>query len=142
MTTHEKFLEFLSALGRLRRIVLEEHGLVLVEGVKDRRALTRIGLPADSIVLLNEGHSLLEVAEGLISRQRPVVLLTDWDGKGGKLSQHMARILHGTGLPVDTEIRRRMARAVREDLVSVEGLSTWAEKNAEAFREPLPTESG
>ena len=84
MTTHEKFLEFLSALGRLRRIVLEEHGLVLVEGVKDRRALTRIGLPADSIVLLNEGHSLLEVAEGLISRQRPVVLLTDWDGKGGK----------------------------------------------------------
>ncbi len=141
MTTREKFLEFLSALAQLRQVVLEEGGLVLVEGVKDRRALARIGLPPESIVLINGGRSLLELAEGLIERRRPVVILTDWDGKGGQLSQHLVRRLHGSGLPVDTEIRRRMARTVRGDLVSVEGLATWAERNSELYREPLPSEA-
>lgn len=137
MVTREMFEEFVRILTRLRETATEGGSLILVEGDRDRRALSRIGLPRESIVLVHDGRSLPDLASRLAARGRPIILLTDWDGKGGTLIRHLTRLLQGSSVPVDTETRRRLARVVRGDIVSVEELSGWAERYSETFHCPL-----
>ncbi len=141
MVTREKFEEFLVLLARLRETVAESGALVLVEGERDRRALSQIGLPRESLLVLNEGHPLSEVADRLVARGRPVILLTDWDAKGTHLLRSLLRLLQGSRVTVDSETRRQLGRVVRGDLLSVEALSGWTTRHCETFRLPLPEEA-
>ena len=122
--------EFLRLWRRLRDAVQEPGTVVVVEGVRDRRSLSRLGL-GGPIVLVHRGASLSHVTHALSSRYSRTILLTDWDRTGGQLSRRLAEFLEADGIDVDVDFRRRLGRTLRGELVHVEGLDTWARHLAE-----------
>jgi 5S rRNA maturation endonuclease (ribonuclease M5) len=60
------------------------------------------------------------------------VVLTDWDTEGGHLAQRVREFLTADAVGVDLEYRRKLAKALRSEVVHVEGLHGWARRTAEA----------
>lgn len=124
------FEEFLELWRRLYRTNRDDAAVILVEGERDRRALTRLGLEGD-IELVHRGKTLAETAHQLAHRHRSVILLTDWDPEGGNLARRLRGLLQVGGVGLDLEYRRRLARILRGEVVHVEGLYGWARRMAE-----------
>ena len=104
--------------------------IVVVEGERDREALRRLGVRA-TIVLVHGGRTLGRLAESLTGAGQRVVVLTDWDTEGGHLAQRLREFLGHGDIQLDLEFRRRLARAVRGEIVHVEGLAGWARRLAD-----------
>lgn len=125
--TFEEFLELWRRLSRTNR---DDAVAVLVEGERDRRSLTRLGLEGE-IELVHRGKTLSETAQQLAVRHRSVILLTDWDPEGGNLARRLRGLLEAGGISLDLEYRRQLARILRGEVVHVEGLHGWARRMAE-----------
>ncbi len=121
---------FLELWRRLWRANRDDAAVILVEGERDRRSLTRLGLEGE-IALVHRGKSLAETAQTLVQGHRAVILLTDWDREGGNLARRLRALLEAGGVALDLEYRRRLARILRGEVVHVEGLYGWAERMAE-----------
>lgn len=99
-------------LEKFRAIVAElseanEASPVIVEGIRDERALRELGL-SGRIVIYNRGVGMANVADHLRG-ERALIVLFDWDRKGGQLSHLLQR--HGSGGPnLDLRFRRELAR--------------------------------
>lgn len=104
--------------------------VVLVEGPRDRRALEALGIQR-SVQLVHRGQSLSEVARSLDSTVRVVIVLTDWDSAGGEFARRIRELLSGGPVRVDLEYRRRLALALRGEVVHLEGLAAWAGRRSE-----------
>ena len=124
------FEEFVELFQRLRAEARTAGTVVLVEGVRDRQALRRLGLDGE-IAVLHRGRSLSDTAAQLADGRRRVILLTDWDTEGGHLAHRIAEFLEAERLELDLDTRRRLARVLRGELVHVEGLYGWARRLAE-----------
>jgi len=124
------FDEFVELFERLRSDAREPGTVVLVEGVRDRRALRRLGLEG-TILVLHRGRSLSGTAAHLVGGARRVIVLTDWDTEGGHFVQRLKEFLTADRVALDLEYRRRFARILRGELVHVEGLHGWARRIAE-----------
>ncbi len=122
--------EFVRLWRRLLDAAREPGTAVVVEGTRDRRSLGRLGLEG-SIVLVHRGEPLSQVTHALSSRHARAIVLTDWDRTGGQIARRLAELLTTEGIAIDTDFRRRFGRAVRGELVHVEGLDTWARHLAE-----------
>jgi len=133
--THDRendaaFEEFLELWRKLLVDSLVPGTVVVVEGERDRRSLRRLGL-AGAIVAVHAGQTLSGTAQRLTAGSRRVILLTDWDSEGGRLARRLKEFLSAERLDLDLEYRRRLAGALRGELVHVEGLAGWARRNAE-----------
>jgi 5S rRNA maturation endonuclease (ribonuclease M5) len=128
--------EFLRLWERLRADADDPGTLFLVEGERDRDALRRLGIRAP-IHLVHRGRSLSEVALELSAAGRRVVVLTDWDTEGGHLAYRFRDLLLDGRLSLDFDTRRRLGRALRGEVVHVEGLAHWARRMAERAGAPL-----
>jgi len=124
------FEEFVELFQRLRAEARTAGTVVLVEGVRDRQALRRLGLDGE-IAVLHRGRSLSDTAAQLADGRRRVILLTDWDTEGGHFVQRLREFLTADRIELDLEFRRRLARILRGELVHVEGLHGWARRIAE-----------
>ncbi len=124
------FEQFLELWHRLYRANRDDASVILVEGERDRRALTRLGLEGE-IQLVHRGTTLAETAQRLLERRRTVILLTDWDPEGRNLARRLRGLLQAGGVPLDLEYRRRLARILRGEIVHVEGLHGWVRRMAE-----------
>jgi 5S rRNA maturation endonuclease (ribonuclease M5) len=137
--------DFVELWGRLRAECEAPRTFVVVEGERDRRAVTRLGLPG-TVYVLHGGRTLARTAQDLVRRARRVVVLTDWDTEGGHLAHRLAEFLESERLELDLETRRRLARILHGELVHVEGLYGWARRLAELQGEPiealLPSDGG
>jgi len=134
----ERFEEFLGAWAELAEAAALPGTVVVVEGEKDRRALSRLGLEA-TITLVHRGQRLPVIAHALAQRADRAVVLTDWDRKGGQLAERLAGLLGGADVKVDLETRQRLGRLLRGELVHVEGLYRWALHLAESVGVVLPS---
>jgi 5S rRNA maturation endonuclease (ribonuclease M5) len=112
--------------------------VVVVEGERDRRSISRLGWPGP-IVAVHRGRTLSETAQALVAGHRRVILLTDWDAEGGHLAHRLREFLEAERIRLDWEWRRRLAVALRGEVVHVEGLHRWARRHAE--RRGLPLEA-
>ena len=126
----ERFLEFVRVWGELREEAKEDRAVVLVEGEKDRRALRRLGLEAH-IALVHEGRSLSAIAHTIGEGNRRAIVLTDWDRKGGQLAEKLSTLLEAGDFQVNRQLRQRLARVLRGELVHVEGMFRWATRLSE-----------
>ncbi len=124
------FEEFVELFQRLRADSRVPGTVVLVEGVRDRRSLRRLGLDGP-IVVFHRGRSISGTAAHLVGGQRRVIVLTDWDTEGGHFVQRLKEFLTADRVELDLEYRRRLARILRGELVHVEGLHGWARRLAE-----------
>ena len=127
---HELLEGFLAEWQRLLEIVSTPSAVVLVEGSRDRAALERLGL-ASPVLLVHQGERLPQVARSVADRYRRAIVLTDWDRTGGQLAQRLRLLLEADQIAIDLDVRRRIGRALRGELVHVEGLGSWVEHVAE-----------
>ncbi len=103
----------------------EENGKIpiIVEGKKDVVALRFLGCTG-SIITVNKGLSLTDFCDSIASMHESVVLLTDWDRRGGRLCRRMMKLLKGR-VSFNTTYREMLARYAM--IRKVESLPSWIE---------------
>ena len=96
---------------------------VIVEGVKDQRALRKLGL-IGTIIKINKGMSLSDFSDWISVRYKKVIILSDWDRRGGSLCRRLKELLEGR-VQIDVEFRQRLSTYAM--IKKVEGLPSWLE---------------
>ena len=117
---YEKTLEYLEkALIELK----EENKTtpIIVEGDKDIKALRKLGMTGE-IIRLNKGMAIPNFCDIISQKYRNVILLTDWDKKGGYLCSMIKKNLESR-VNCNTKYRERFAK--RSTIRTIEGLPSW-----------------
>lgn len=117
---------------RLREVVeelVERNGTmpVVVEGERDVRALRALGLRG-SIVTLHRGVSVFNFCERIAGDHGEIVILTDWDVRGGQLARMLREGLTANGVRYDDDLRARISALCRKDIKAVEDLHRYIER--------------
>ena len=119
---YEKSLEDLEeALFGLR----EENKTVpiIVEGDKDIKALRKLDITGE-IIRFNVGLSIPDFCDMISQKYKNIILLTDWDKKGGYLCSTIKKNLESR---VGCNTRYREIFAKRSMIRTLEGLPSWIE---------------
>jgi 5S rRNA maturation endonuclease (ribonuclease M5) len=104
---------------------------VLVEGLRDRRALVRLGFTGP-IELLNRGWSVDDVLVYLVDTYGrrhvddngpTIIVLMDWDRTGGRLQNTCRRNLESLDVSFDESLHRTLLRCLKPETKTVEGIS-------------------
>lgn len=98
--------------------IREKDLLVLVEGIKDKRALEAFGIT--NILTLKK--PLFAVVEQVAEKSKEVVLLTDLDEEGKKLYHRLSKDLQKHKVKVNNELRKFLFKT---KLRHIEGLATY-----------------
>ena len=94
---------------------------VIVEGDRDVQALRRLNLTGP-IIQYNQGLSAPDFCDMISTRHEAVILLTDWDRRGGRLYWTLKRNLENR---VRCITKYREAFATRSSVRTVESLPSW-----------------
>ena len=117
---YEKSLEELErALQELR----EDNKTIpiLVEGEKDREALQKLDITG-KILRFNVGMSISNFCDMIAQKYKSIILLTDWDRKGGYLCSMIKKNLESR---VTCITKYREIFAKRSMIRTIEGLPAW-----------------
>ena len=109
----------------MRKLNDEEDALVVVEGLRDARALRDSGFWGEMFMLCHQ-NSVLKL-EGTASKFKKTILLLDNDNEGRKLSERTQRILRGR-VRIDLFYQRELLPASKGKIRHVEELSTYADR--------------
>ncbi len=127
---YEKSLEDLEeALFDLR----EENETVpiIVEGDKDIEALRKLDITGE-IIRFNVGLSIPDFCDMISQKYKNIILLTDWDRKGGFLCSTIKKNLEGL---VGCNTKYREIFAKRSMIRTLEGLPSWIETLRKKIRQ-------
>ena len=94
---------------------------IIVEGDKDADALRRLGV-VGKIIVINRGVSLIVFSDNIARRYSEVIILTDWDRRGGFLCHTIKRNLEGR-VSCNTYFREFFAK--NSMVRTIEGLPSW-----------------
>ena len=94
---------------------------ILVEGEKDIKALHKLGIKG-KIVSYNKGMSISNFCDMISRKYKDIILLLDWDRKGGFLCSVIRKNLEGR---VKCNVKYRELFAKRSMIRTVEGLPSW-----------------
>ena len=97
---------------------------ILVEGDKDIEALNRLEIPG-KIISVNAGISLTDFCDWIANKYNKIIILTDWDRRGGQICHTIIKNLEGR-VNCDTNYRKIIAK--NSMIRTVEGLPSWIEK--------------
>ncbi len=103
---------------------------VIVEGEKDIDALRKLGLKGE-IITLNSGVTLIDFCDKIAEKYEEVIILTDWDRKGGFLYRTIERNLEGR-VKVNTYFREVFSKNVMSR--TLEGLPSWIDTMSKKHR--------
>ena len=119
---YKKSLEYLEkALSELQE---ENKNIpIIVEGEKDIDALRNLDING-TIISVNAGISLTDFCDKLAKNYNDIIILTDWDRRGGYLCHTIKRYLEGR---VNCNIHYREIFAKNSINRTVEGLPSWIE---------------
>lgn len=109
----------------MRKLNDEERALVVVEGLRDAKALREAGFDGEVFMLCHKNNvlTLEETAAGF----KKIILLLDNDREGKKLSARTRRILGGRAR-IDTFYQRELLPASKGKIRHVEELAPYAEQ--------------
>jgi 5S rRNA maturation endonuclease (ribonuclease M5) len=102
-------------------ITLNDDVPVIVEGESDLRTLRELGLEG-IIIKINVGQSIFNLCEEIARKYTVIIILTDWDRKGGHLSRLLQEGLKANDVKFITDVRARLAYLCRKETKDVEGL--------------------
>jgi len=94
---------------------------IIVEGDKDIAALRKLDVTGE-IIKFNQGMSIPDFCDMISQKYKSVIILTDWDRKGGFLCSTIMKNLEGL---VECNIRFRKIFAQRSMIRTLEGLPSW-----------------
>jgi 5S rRNA maturation endonuclease (ribonuclease M5) len=128
MDYEKSFDELEEALSEL----IEENKSIpiVVEGEKDIFALRKLGV-IGVIIRINSGLSLTDFCDALARDYKDIIILTDWDRKGGFLCHTIKKNLEGR---VNCNTYYREVFAKNSMTRTVEGLPSWIETLKEKIR--------
>lgn len=115
----QKILEDLSILAK-------DH-VLLIEGLKDRDALNKVGIYGDMFQIQSSGGPV-RAAEYVAEHGGKAVILTDWDRTGGNISAELEYQLGALDVRFDREIRKRLAILCSKYIKDVESLDSLVER--------------
>ena len=94
---------------------------IIVEGEKDVEALRKLDIKGE-ITQVNSGRSLIDFCDFIASKYTDVIILTDWDRKGGYLCHTIVKNLQGR---VNCNMYFREFIAKNATIKTLEGLPSW-----------------
>ena len=115
----ERLEELQSILDEL--VSRDPDSVILVEGMRDRGALTILGVRGE-MVQVQSSDGILSVAERLARDGRKAIIMTDWDRKGGQLSRLLKNALEANAVPYDERLRQRLVIIAKQDIKDVQSL--------------------
>jgi 5S rRNA maturation endonuclease (ribonuclease M5) len=127
----ERIMEWIEEMGSLK-----DDPVILVEGRKDVDALETLGIE-HRIVDINRGMNLFDLIEKLKNGNLKdvngpysgtVIILTDWDRRGGMLASRLKRAALHFDLVADTDRRKQLVWIVGKWVKDVESLPSFLEK--------------
>ncbi len=119
-------------LESIDEIILELRSLagagaiIVVEGRRDLDSLRSLGI--DGEIRLACSRPLLEFTEELSKSGKEIVLLTDWDKKGGMTARKIINHLLSYGIMPNTKIRSRIGILVKKRIKDIESLDNYINK--------------
>jgi len=126
---YEKTLENLEKA--LLELIDENRNIpIVVEGDKDIQALHKLEVNG-IIISVNTGVSLTDFCDILAQDYKDIIILTDWDRKGGYLCHTIMKNLEGR-VKCNTYYRKVFAK--NSMIRTVEGLPSWIETMKEKIR--------
>ena len=96
---------------------------IIVEGEKDIEALNKLEIKG-TIIRVNSGFSLTDFCDKLAGEYKEIIILTDWDRRGGFLCHTIKKNLEGR---VNCNIEYRGIFAKNSMIRTLEGLPSWIE---------------
>jgi 5S rRNA maturation endonuclease (ribonuclease M5) len=114
--TLEELEELLSELGQQNKTIP-----IIVEGEKDITALRMLGITGE-IIGFNKGKSVSNFCDIIAQRYQSIILLTDWDWRGGRLCSSIKKHLENR---VECNVFFRQMFAQRCTCRTVEGMPSW-----------------
>ncbi|MBU1159313.1 MAG: toprim domain-containing protein [Candidatus Thermoplasmatota archaeon] len=100
---------------------------IIVEGLKDVEALKKMGV-RNNVTSLSKGLSIIRFCEDVSRQFRSVVVLTDWDRKGGKLARMLKDAFETNGVKVDLDLRAKLVILSKKEIKDIEGLPAFVER--------------
>ena len=97
---------------------------IIVEGEKDIKALKKLDINGE-IFSVNTGISITDFCDEIARKYKNIIILTDWDRKGGHICQLIKRNLSGR-VKCNTYYREIFAKNTMTK--TVEGLPSWINK--------------
>ena len=94
---------------------------ILVEGGKDKKALKKLNIKG-KIITINSGKNLIDFCDRLSKKYDEIIILTDWDRKGGFLRKRIQENLNGR-IKCITKFRRLLSKNTM--IKTVEGLPSY-----------------
>ena len=119
-------LEKLDEIIQELKTLVESGAVIVVEGKKDTESLGRLGIAGDIRHATHE--PLLSFSESLSKHEGEIVLLTDWDKKGGIIARKIITYLLSYGIMPNTEIRSKIRGLVKKRIKDVESLGNYIDK--------------
>jgi 5S rRNA maturation endonuclease (ribonuclease M5) len=101
-----------------------DRSVILVEGKKDRLALTCLGVGGD-IIQVQDAGGILGVAEELAREGKEAIILTDWDRKGGQLAELLRNALKANDVRFDDRLRARLSMLSKKEIKDIESLPSY-----------------
>ena len=141
------------ALARERNRDVEQGGSscpVLIEGIKDVKALRKLGFTG-VIEQLNRGWDRSRLVAYLFEKygcNNPndggpaIILLMDWDRTGGRIQNDMSIRLRAMDVSLDEETRIELVRAMKPEGKTIESLAPFASELREKMSYHDPDGSG
>jgi 5S rRNA maturation endonuclease (ribonuclease M5) len=108
------------------RELAETGAIIVVEGRKDVESLRSLGIKGEMWLACQQ--PLLKFTEQLSSSGKEIVLLTDWDKKGGMTARKIINHLQAYGINPNTDIRSRIGALVRKRIKDIESLNNYINK--------------
>jgi len=96
---------------------------IVVEGEKDKQALRKLEING-KIIRYNVGMSVSNFCDMIAKDYKKVILLTDWDRKGGYLCSTIKKNLESR-MKINIEYRKFFAK--KSMARTIEGLPSWIE---------------
>ena len=94
---------------------------IIVEGDKDIDALRKLDI-GGTIIRVNAGTSLIDFCDKIAQEHTDIIILTDWDRKGGYLCRTIRKNLEGR-VKCNTKYRELFAKNAM--IRTLEGLPSW-----------------
>jgi len=127
-------MDYRKSLENLENILLElqeenKRVPILVEGDKDIGALRKLNIKG-IIISVNIGVSLSNFCDRIAQEYKNIIILTDWDWRGGRLCRTIRKNLEGR---VNCNIRYREFFAKNTMIRTIEGLPSWIKTMQKKF---------
>jgi 5S rRNA maturation endonuclease (ribonuclease M5) len=121
----ERLLELEELVLELQELS-DSGAIIVVEGRKDMGSLRLLGINGE--IRFATQQPLLEFTDLLSKSKKEVILLTDWDNKGGILACKIMQYLSNYGILPNTAIRSKLRSLSKKSIKDIESLNNYINK--------------